>query len=187
MPWGTNERQRFCVLSLHCKLSVFHPGAAFAMFMLRFKTQMGMVSTAQKCVGRDVYNGSLLQRAGHGPKILSIMITLCSPSGCGKTILLRQLKPLLAPYGEKDGEILFAEAPLSRLDPRAQGAKIGFGAFLLIWCTLRHSNLSVADFPAFVGKAGPHQTKIRTDQGLERGSFPLLPNRTGPWILRGSD
>jgi energy-coupling factor transport system permease protein len=44
-------------------------------FVPRFKTQLKVVSNAQKCVGRDVSNGSLLQRAGHGIKILSIMVT----------------------------------------------------------------------------------------------------------------
>jgi energy-coupling factor transport system permease protein len=41
----------------------------------RFKTQIKVVSNAQKCVGRDVSNGSVLRRARHGIKILSIMVT----------------------------------------------------------------------------------------------------------------
>ena len=32
-------------------------------------------------------------------------IVVCGPSGCGKSTLLRQFKSVLAPYGEKSGEI----------------------------------------------------------------------------------
>ncbi|MDR1821039.1 MAG: ATP-binding cassette domain-containing protein, partial [Oscillospiraceae bacterium] len=34
-------------------------------------------------------------------------IVLCGSSGCGKTTLLRQLKPALAPHGVLSGEIFF--------------------------------------------------------------------------------
>ncbi len=44
-------------------------------FVPRFKAQLQVVSNAQKCVGRDISNGSLLQRAGHGVRILSVMVT----------------------------------------------------------------------------------------------------------------
>jgi energy-coupling factor transport system permease protein len=44
-------------------------------FVPRFTAQIKVISNAQRCVGRDVSNGSVLQRAKHGIKILSIMIT----------------------------------------------------------------------------------------------------------------
>ncbi len=44
-------------------------------FVPRFKAQIKVVSDAQKCIGRDVSNGSILQRAKHGIRILSIMVT----------------------------------------------------------------------------------------------------------------
>lgn len=53
-------------------------------------------------------------------------VTLCGKSGCGKTTLLRQLKPVLAPHGAKTGEILFEGAPLDALDQREQSGRIGF-------------------------------------------------------------
>lgn len=44
-------------------------------FVPRFKAQIKVISNAQKCIGRDVSNGSILQRARHGITILSIMVT----------------------------------------------------------------------------------------------------------------
>lgn len=44
-------------------------------FVPKFKAQLEIVSNAQRCVGRDVSNGSTLQRIRHGITILSIMLT----------------------------------------------------------------------------------------------------------------
>jgi energy-coupling factor transport system permease protein len=44
-------------------------------FVPRFIAQIKVISNAQKCVGRDVSNGSVFSRAKHGIKILSIMVT----------------------------------------------------------------------------------------------------------------
>ena len=44
-------------------------------FVPKFKNQIQKVSDAQKCIGRDVTNGNMLERAKHGMKILSIMTT----------------------------------------------------------------------------------------------------------------
>lgn len=44
-------------------------------FIPKFKAQIKAVSNAQKCVGRDVSNGGLLERAKNGLTILSVMIT----------------------------------------------------------------------------------------------------------------
>ena len=44
-------------------------------FVPKFKAQIEKVSTSQKCIGRDVTNGSVLARARHGMKILSVMTT----------------------------------------------------------------------------------------------------------------
>jgi len=41
----------------------------------RFKEQIKVVSNAQKCIGRDVKSGNVFQKARHGIKILSIMVT----------------------------------------------------------------------------------------------------------------
>ena len=44
-------------------------------FVPHFKAQINVISNAQKCVGRDVSNGSIFQKMRHGIKILSIMVT----------------------------------------------------------------------------------------------------------------
>ena len=44
-------------------------------FVPRFKAQLKIISTAQRCVGRDIATGSIIRRARQGIKILSIMVT----------------------------------------------------------------------------------------------------------------
>ena len=53
-------------------------------------------------------------------------IVLCGASGCGKTTLLRQLKTVLAPHGERTGEIIFEGVPLEKVEQRKQASGIGF-------------------------------------------------------------
>lgn len=44
-------------------------------FVPRFKAQLGVISNAQRSLGRDVANGSILQRIKYATLILSVMIT----------------------------------------------------------------------------------------------------------------
>ena len=44
-------------------------------FVPRFTAQLKTVRTAQRCIGRDVSDGGLLQRVKHGVTILSILVT----------------------------------------------------------------------------------------------------------------
>lgn len=53
-------------------------------------------------------------------------LVLCGRSGCGKTTLLRQLKPGMAPHGTRSGDIWFDGAPLAALSPRDGAARIAF-------------------------------------------------------------
>ena len=53
-------------------------------------------------------------------------VVLCGPSGCGKTTLLRQLKTVLAPHGDKRGSIYFEGRLLEDIDQREQSERIGF-------------------------------------------------------------
>ena len=47
-------------------------------------------------------------------------------SGCGKTTLLRTLKPALAPYGERTGSVTLDGVSLDLLSPRDAASLIGF-------------------------------------------------------------
>ena len=53
-------------------------------------------------------------------------LVLCGPSGCGKSTLMRQLKSVMAPHGQRTGEILFEGRPVDELDQREQAQRIGF-------------------------------------------------------------
>ncbi len=44
-------------------------------FVPRFAAQIKVISNAQRCIGRDLRSGGLFERARHGIKILSVMIT----------------------------------------------------------------------------------------------------------------
>ena len=53
-------------------------------------------------------------------------IALIGASGCGKTTLLRQLKPSLSPAGARKGRVLLAGRPLTELSARDDAGDIGF-------------------------------------------------------------
>lgn len=53
-------------------------------------------------------------------------VVLCGESGCGKTTLLKHLKPVLAPNGERCGRVFFEGADVFSLDTEQQASKIGF-------------------------------------------------------------
>lgn len=53
-------------------------------------------------------------------------VVILGKSGCGKTTLLRQLKPSVSPVGRKSGKILFDGRDIGELDDRTAAAGIGF-------------------------------------------------------------
>ncbi len=53
-------------------------------------------------------------------------VCICGKSGCGKTTLLKLLKPSLAPYGEIHGRILYSGKEMQALTEREQATVTGF-------------------------------------------------------------
>ena len=47
-------------------------------------------------------------------------VCICGKSGCGKTSLLRQLKPLIAPSGDRSGQIIIDGVEISKLTQKKQ-------------------------------------------------------------------
>ena len=53
-------------------------------------------------------------------------LCVCGKSGCGKTTLLRQLKTILAPSGQRSGAVLLDGTPLDEVPLATQARRIGF-------------------------------------------------------------
>lgn len=53
-------------------------------------------------------------------------LLLCGASGCGKTTLLRHLKPALTPHGKRQGRIDYDGQDITQLDSRRAAAEIGY-------------------------------------------------------------
>lgn len=90
-------------------------------FIPKFKAQIKIISTAQKCVGRDISNGNYIERAKHGIKILSIMITWALENAIDTADSMRSRG-----YGLK-GRTNFA---IFRFDKRDKGILIVMIAFI---------------------------------------------------------
>ena len=53
-------------------------------------------------------------------------VLICGKSACGKSTLLRHMKSVLAPHGERVGAVLFDGKPLNEVSLREQAGRIGF-------------------------------------------------------------
>lgn len=112
-------------------------------FVPRFRAQIKVVSNAQKCVGRDVSNGSLLQRAKHGIKILSIMVTWALENAIETADSMRSRG-----YGLR-GRTAFSIYRFDSRDKRALGFFIFCGSYILLGSML--GGLYYRYFPTIKG------------------------------------
>lgn len=95
-------------------------------FVPKFKEQLAVVSNAQKCIGRDAGSGSLIQKAKHGIRILSVMMTWALENAIETADSMKSRG-----YG-LPGRSSFS---LYRFDGRDQGALaflIGAGGFIAL-------------------------------------------------------
>lgn len=99
-------------------------------FVPKFKTQLKIISNAQKCVGRDTSNGKLLQRARHGIKILSILITWALENAIETADSMKSRG-----YG-LPGRSSFSIYRFDRRDRLALGALILLGAYVALGAAL---------------------------------------------------
>lgn len=113
-------------------------------FVPKFKAQIRVISNAQKCVGRDVSNGNLFQRAKNGVKILSILVTWALENAVETADSMR-----CRGYGLK-GRTAFSNYRFDRRD----GILLGIMALLIMLMAAGFvcGENSIAYFPAIVMK-----------------------------------
>ncbi|MFD2333527.1 energy-coupling factor transporter transmembrane component T [Cohnella sp. GCM10020058] len=112
-------------------------------FVPRFKAQLAVVSAAQRCIGRDISNGSLLARAKHGIRILSIMTTWMLENAVETAASMRSRG-----YGLK-GRTAFS---LFRFDRRDGSALIAIGAIGgYVWIGASAKAMYYRYFPSMKG------------------------------------
>ncbi len=85
-------------------------------FVPNYKMQITKISDAQKCIGRDVSNGTLKEKIRHGIKILSIMFTWALENAIDSADSMRSRG-----YGLKDRSVF----SIYRFDGRDKIAAIG--------------------------------------------------------------
>lgn len=95
-------------------------------FVPKFKAKIKEVSDAQKCIGRDVSNGSIFDRAGHGITILSIMVTWSLENAIETADSMKSRG-----YGLR-GRTAFSIYRMDTRDKKALAAIIILGLFVLM-------------------------------------------------------
>jgi len=92
-------------------------------FVPKFKAQIRLISNSQKCIGRDISDGTLRERASHGIKILSVMISWALENAIDTADSMRSRG-----YG-LPGRSSFG---IYRFDSRDRVALIFFGLLILL-------------------------------------------------------
>lgn len=94
-------------------------------FVPRFKSRIKEVSQAQRCIGRDVSNGGIIQRARHGITIMSIMITWSLENAIETSDSMKSRG-----YGLQ-GRTAFSIYRMDKRDKKALAAIIALGIFVM--------------------------------------------------------
>jgi len=137
-------------------------------FVPRFKAQLAVITAAQKGLGRDVSSGTLMQRARHGVRILSIMVTWALENAIETADSMRARG-----FG-LPGRTAFALYRLERRDARALLALALCAIYLLIGCLT--GGLHFRYFPTVGGVWGGLYTASLLAAYLAIGAMPLILN-----------
>lgn len=116
-------------------------------FVPKFKAQMQTVSEAQRCVGRDCSNGSLLQRLKNAVKIFSVLLTWSMENAIETADSMRSRG-----YG-LPGRTAFSIYRFDRRDRLALAALLALGAAVLAGAAL--DGLTWRYFPTVKWSGGP--------------------------------
>ena len=111
-------------------------------FVPRFTAQIKRVAEAQQCIGRNVNNGNIFQRAAHGLKILSITTTWALENSVETADSMKSRA-----YGLR-GRTNFSIYRFDRRDGMLLAFLLGvFGALL---CCMHLRKLKILYFPVFI-------------------------------------
>lgn len=114
-------------------------------FVPKFKAHIKVVSNAQKCIGRDISNGGIIERASHGITILSIMVTWALENAIETADSMKSRG-----YG-LPGRTAFSIYSLEGRDKKALGTIAILGCYVLIGGIL--GGLKWRYFPTMKGTA----------------------------------
>ena len=110
----------------------------------RLKAQIHVISNAQKCIGRDVSNGNVIQRAKNGLKILSILTTWALENAIETADSMKSRG-----YGLK-GRTSFSNYRFDKRDGLGMAALLVLIAVVLLGAVLGENNM--VNFPALYAK-----------------------------------
>ena len=114
-------------------------------FVPKFKAQIRVISNAQKCIGGDVSNGKVLQRARNGVKIIAILVTWALENAIETADSMR-----CRGYGLK-GRTAFSNYHFDKRDKAALA--VIFGLVLLLITGMALGENTIQYFPAVAAKS----------------------------------
>jgi energy-coupling factor transport system permease protein len=145
-------------------------------FVPRFKAQIKVISDAQKCVGRDVGSGNILQKAKHGIVILSIMATWALENAIESADSMKSRG-----YG-LPGRTAFTIYRFDKRDGRALFFILACAAYIVVGSAL--DGLYFRYFPTVKGQWGtPYAISIFAVY-LALGATPLIVNTKEDMVWR---